>query len=120
VGFQLSGLCERCTVQLLPARTENRFSNGSLFARGRRVNTRALHSLASALALTSKLPPRPGGSNSLSASTARQAHREHRALARLARRGHVAAHHARKLAGDGKAEPGAAEALSGRGVGHKC
>jgi hypothetical protein len=69
VGFQLSGLCERCTVQLLPARTENRFSNGSLFARGRRVNTRALHSLASALALTSKLPPRPGGSNSLSKRT---------------------------------------------------
>jgi hypothetical protein len=43
----------------------------------------------------------------------RQAHREHRTFARLARHGHVPAHHARELAGDGKAEPGAAEALSG-------
>src|SRR5262245_16059800 len=46
-----------------------------------------------------------------------QAHREHRALARFARHGHVAAHHARELAGDGKSETGAAEALSGRGIG---
>src|SRR5262249_16240111 len=46
-----------------------------------------------------------------------QADREDRALARLARHGHVAAHHARELAGDGKAEPRAAEALSGRGIG---
>jgi tripartite-type tricarboxylate transporter receptor subunit TctC len=38
-------------------------------------------------------------------NAARQAHREHRALARLARYGHVAAHHARELAGDGEAEP---------------
>src|SRR5262249_597396 len=42
---------------------------------------------------------------------ARQAHREHRTLARLARHGHVAAHHASELAGDGKAEPRAAEVL---------
>src|SRR5215831_2930042 len=48
---------------------------------------------------------------------ARQAHRKHRAFAQLARYGHVAAHHARELAGDGKAEAGAAEALSGRGIG---
>src|SRR5262249_55986261 len=47
---------------------------------------------------------------------ARQAHRKHRAFAQLARHGHVAAHHARELAGDGKAEARAAEALSGRGV----
>src|SRR5262249_32125974 len=47
----------------------------------------------------------------------RQTHREHRALARLARHGHVAAHHARELAGDGKAETGAAEFLRGRGIG---
>ena len=47
----------------------------------------------------------------------RQAHREHRAFARLARHGHVAAHHARELAGDGEAEPGAAEALRGRRIG---
>src|SRR5215471_854833 len=44
-----------------------------------------------------------------------QAHREHRALARLARHGHVTAHHARELAGDGKAEP-RAKTLNGRGV----
>src|SRR5262249_23600136 len=37
-------------------------------------------------------------------------------LARLARHRHVAAHHARELAGDGKAEPGAAEAQRGRGI----
>ena len=46
-----------------------------------------------------------------------QAHGEHRTFAGLARHGHVAAHHARELAGYGKAETGAAEALSGRGVG---
>src|SRR5262245_64270309 len=47
----------------------------------------------------------------------RQAYRKHRAFAWLARHGHVATHHARELAGDGKAEPGAAEALRGRGIG---
>src|SRR5262249_50698533 len=47
----------------------------------------------------------------------RQAHREHRALTWLARNGHVAAHHARELAREGKAKPGAAEALGGRGIG---
>ena len=35
--------------------------------------------------------------------TGREAHGKHRAFARLARHGHVAAHHPRKLAGDGKA-----------------
>src|SRR6516225_6202553 len=48
---------------------------------------------------------------------ARQAYRKNRTFARLARHRHVAAHHARELAGDGKAEARAAEALSGRGVG---
>src|SRR6266536_387119 len=48
---------------------------------------------------------------------ARQAHRKHRALAELARNRHVAAHHARELAGDGEAKPGAAEALRSRGIG---
>src|SRR5262249_14835379 len=38
-------------------------------------------------------------------------------LARLARHGHIAAHQARELAGDGKAESRAAEALRGRGIG---
>ena len=47
----------------------------------------------------------------------RQPHREHRALARLAHHRHVAAHHARELARDGKAKPRPAEALSGRGIG---
>src|SRR5262249_25735756 len=46
-----------------------------------------------------------------------QAYREHRALARFARHGYIAAHHARELAGDGEPEAGAAEALSGRGIG---
>src|SRR5262249_14434483 len=41
----------------------------------------------------------------------RQAHSEHRAFAWLAPHGHVAAHHARELAREGKAETGAAEAL---------
>src|SRR5262245_53332954 len=49
----------------------------------------------------------------LGCRAALQAHREHRALAWLARHRHVAAHHARELAGDGKAEPGAAEVLRG-------
>src|SRR5262249_12576089 len=46
-----------------------------------------------------------------------QPHREHRAFARLARHGHIAAHHACELAGDGEPKPGAAEALRGRGIG---
>src|SRR5215472_10103304 len=47
----------------------------------------------------------------------RQAHGEHRAFALLACHGHVTAHHARELAGDGEAETGAAEAPRGRGIG---
>ena len=54
---------------------------------------------------------------SLGGRAGRQAHGEHRAFAQLARHRPVAAHHARELAGDGKAEPRAAEALSGRGIG---
>jgi hypothetical protein len=46
-----------------------------------------------------------------------QPHREDRSFARFACHRHVAAHHARELARDGEAEPGAAEALSGRGIG---
>src|SRR5262249_48939163 len=46
-----------------------------------------------------------------------QPHREHRALARLARHGHVAAHHARELASDGKAKPRAAKVLRGGRIG---
>jgi len=46
-----------------------------------------------------------------------QAHCKHRALAWLARHRHVATHHACELAGYGKAQPRAAEALSGRGIG---
>src|SRR5262245_64984695 len=42
--------------------------------------------------------------------TARQPNREHRTLARFARDGHVAAHHARELARERKAEPRAAVA----------
>src|SRR5262245_45781135 len=47
----------------------------------------------------------------------RQAHGEHQTFARLARHSHVAAHHARELAGDGEAETGAAEFMRGRGIG---
>jgi len=47
----------------------------------------------------------------------RQANGKHRALARFAPHRHIATHHARELAGNGKAEAGAAEALSGRGIG---
>ena len=47
----------------------------------------------------------------------RQAHCECRTLARLARHSHLATHHARELARDGKAQPRAAEALRGRGIG---
>src|SRR5262249_50372451 len=42
---------------------------------------------------------------------------EHRTFAGLARHSHVATHHARELAGEGKAEPRSAEALRGRGIG---
>jgi hypothetical protein len=47
----------------------------------------------------------------------REAHRENRALARVARHDDIAAHHARELAGDCKAEASAAKALRGRGIG---
>src|SRR5262249_25525389 len=43
------------------------------------------------------------------AGTPGQAHRKDRALVRLARHGHVAAHHAPELARERKAEPGAPE-----------
>src|SRR6266481_4143778 len=46
----------------------------------------------------------------------RQAHGEHRAFARLARHGHVAAHHARELAREGKAEARPAVAARGQGI----
>src|SRR5262245_27898155 len=48
---------------------------------------------------------------------ARQAHRKHRALARLARHCHIAAHHPRELARDSEPEPRSPEALSGGGIG---
>ena len=53
----------------------------------------------------------------LAVSASGQTHREHRALARLARHRHVATHHARELAGYGKAQSGSAEVLGGRGIG---
>jgi len=62
-------------------------------------------------------PVRPKSGLRLWCRPARQAHSEYRALSRLARYRHVAAHHARELAGDGQTEPGAAEALSGRRIG---
>ena len=46
-----------------------------------------------------------------------QVHRKDRTLARLARNRHIAAHHARKLAGDGKAQPRPAVAPRGQGIG---
>jgi hypothetical protein len=46
-----------------------------------------------------------------------QAHREHRAFARLAGHSHVAAHQARELAGDGEPQPSAAKAPRGQGIG---
>src|SRR5262249_41073643 len=45
-----------------------------------------------------------------------QAHGEHGAFAWLARHRHVATHHTRELAREGKAKPRAAEALRGRGI----
>src|SRR5262245_24903206 len=47
----------------------------------------------------------------------RQAHGEHRAFAVLARHGHVAAHHARELAREGKTKSRAPETLCSRGIG---
>src|SRR5215470_4528476 len=47
----------------------------------------------------------------------RQAHGEHGPLARLARHRHVAAHHARELAREGKSETRAAIAACGQGIG---
>jgi hypothetical protein len=66
-----------------------------------------------------KEPPHPvvGTSKPRSRCGApRQPHREHRSLAWLARHGHIAAHHARELAADGKAQPCSAVAARGRGI----
>jgi hypothetical protein len=48
---------------------------------------------------------------------ARQPHRKCRSLARFACHRHVATHHARELAGDGKAKPRPAVATRGQGIG---
>src|SRR6516225_6461194 len=53
-------------------------------------------------------PPAAAAIFSATSSAARQAEGKDRALARLAPHRHVAAHHARELAGDVKAEPRAA------------
>src|SRR4029434_4704119 len=73
---------------------------------------------------TARQRPRPDvaiagvtGSWRLTVLAAWQAHREYRALAGLAGHRDVAAHDAGELAGDGQAQPGAAEALRGRGFG---
>src|SRR5262249_31442385 len=58
-----------------------------------------------------------GGSSRSCVLATRQAHRKDRAFARLARHCHVAAHHARELAREGKAKPRAAEALRRGGIG---
>ena len=50
-------------------------------------------------------------------SAARQAHCKHRTFAHLARHGYVAAHHARELAREGKAEPRSAVAARSQGIG---
>jgi hypothetical protein len=47
----------------------------------------------------------------LAIAAARQAHCKHRTFAHLARHGHVATHHPRELAGDGKAEPAGCSAV---------
>jgi hypothetical protein len=52
----------------------------------------------------------------LAGCACRQAHRKHRTLARFACHRHVAAHHARELAREGKAEPRAAVAARGQGL----
>src|SRR5262249_15089008 len=46
-----------------------------------------------------------------------QSHRKHRAFARLARHRHIPTHHARELAGDGKAESSSAVAARCEGIG---
>src|SRR5262245_65994655 len=58
-----------------------------------------------------------GSSWRLCVLASRQAHREHRPFARLARHRHVAAHHSRELAREGKSETRAAEALRGHPIG---
>jgi hypothetical protein len=67
--------------------------------------------------LSEKAPGVWLGSQILGVRATRQAHREHRALARLTHDGHVAAHHASELACDRKSKTGAAEALRRRGFG---
>ena len=62
-------------------------------------------------------PVRPKSGLRLWCRPARQAHSEYRALSRLARYRHVAAHHSRELARECKSEPRSAEALRHGGVG---
>jgi hypothetical protein len=67
--------------------------------------------------LSEKAPGVWLGSQILGVRAARQAYRKDRALARFARYRHVAAHHARELARERKAEPGSAVASRGQGIG---
>src|SRR5262245_47171751 len=75
------------------------------------------HFESSLSGLVPQSPPRRRRLWRLCVRAARQTHGKDRSFARLARHGHVATHHARELAREGKAEPRAAEALSGRGIG---
>src|SRR5262249_20990848 len=61
--------------------------------------------------------PRRRGRLSLRVRAPWQAHRKDRTFAQLARHRHIAAHHAREFAREGKSEPRAAEVLSGCGIG---
>src|SRR5262249_41611690 len=62
--------------------------------------------------------PRRGGAYGRYVFTpARQAHHKDRAFAVFARYGHIAAHHARELAGDRKAKPRSAVAARRQGIG---
>jgi len=68
--------------------------------------------------LCSKLQPVSAAIlNVLAVGAGGHPHRKYRAFARFARHGHVAAHHARELAREGKAQSSAAEVLRGRGIG---
>src|SRR5262245_44162103 len=73
---------------------------------------------ANRVMLCSKLQPVSAAIlNVLAVGAGGHPHRKYRAFARFARHGHVAAHHARELAREGKAQSSAAEVLRGRGIG---
>src|SRR5262245_8011432 len=94
-------------VSVLLSMTDGRFATPKFLQAARRPPRRRTRAVSLPDTSRASDPDRP---RKRSTSLRRQAHRKDRALARLARHCHVAAHHACELARDGEPEASSAEA----------